>query len=428
MLRCLTPIKAAFCLSLIFAVGEGKAEETQPDSPSAKPLLSRPSLLAGPGGPKEYLKDRGIGFDLRWTGFNQGVVKGDGDKSWRFGGKVDLLFLIDAHKLGLWEGLSVSFHQEWLHGHDANTQGEGAQIPSNTAFAFPSLGGYDYDTSITVTQAFGDNASLTLGKFNMLDAAARTPLLGGGGLDTFMNLGLAAPISGVTPAYLLGGLFSYKTAPATFNLFIYDPRNAQDWDVIRNPFAEGFTTSLSATVPLTVAGRSGFHTFRGVYSTQEGYDLRDIPQLGLPPELQDEPRKKANPWYLSYAFQQYLFHDPDNPGKGWGVFGEVGLSNGNPNPAESHFFIGFGGDSFLPGRSEDRWGIAYFRYKVDSDLSQAARDDLGFDLTTESGIEAYYNLAVTPWFRVTGDIQLIDPFPANKERAIMAGMRTQIRF
>src|SRR5271157_832395 len=84
------------------------------------------------------------------------------------------------------------------------------------------------DLSLSISQKFGDNVTISLGKFNMLDAASTTPLIGGGGETTFWNLGLAAPISGVTPAYIVGGILSVKTTPATLTLMVYDPRNAQD--------------------------------------------------------------------------------------------------------------------------------------------------------------------------------------------------------
>ena len=62
-----------------------------------------------------------------------------------------------------------------------------------TALALPLLGGTPTDLSLTATQSFGSNVSVTAGKFNMLDAAARTPIMGGGGETTFWNTAFAAP-------------------------------------------------------------------------------------------------------------------------------------------------------------------------------------------------------------------------------------------
>ncbi len=127
--------------------------------------------------------------------------------------------------------------------------------------------------SLSVSQKFGNNISVSLGTFNMLDVASATPLIGGGGETTFWNLGLAAPISGVTPPYILGGILSPKTMPATFTLMVYDPRNAENLSVVEHPFDQGATTSLSATIPLTLGELSGFQAFRGVYSTQAGLNI-----------------------------------------------------------------------------------------------------------------------------------------------------------
>jgi porin len=419
------------CFDLILVsnsyVSVGQAQD-EPPVENTDSVFSRPALFDGSGTLREAMRQHGINADLWWTQFNQSFVDGNGNSDWEYGGKVDLIVNLDASKLGLWHGFSINLHQEWLYGEDANAQGDGTFLPVNTALALPRLGGNEAETSILLTQQLGDRASLSLGKFNMLAAAARTPLVGGGGLDTFMHIALAAPVSGVTPPYLLGASASLKTDHASYNLLVYDPRNAQYWDVIEKPFRDGVTTSLSATFPVKVHGRSGFHTVRGVYSTEDGIDLRDVPQLGLPPELQDEPRSKSGPWYLQYSFQQFLHQSEADPSKGWGIFGQFAISGGNPNPAKGHFFIGLGGNSFLPGRLNDRWGIAYFQNELDPDLRAAARRDLGISLGSEKGVEAYYNLAVTPWLRVTGDLQVVNPFPSNRDRSVFAGLRTQVRF
>ena len=254
----------------------------------------RPALLDGAGSPRQELKERGISVDAWLTQFYQGIVAGEGDKEWQYGGKGDLIATFDGGKLGLWKGLYVNVHQEWLYGEDANNQGDGSLFPVNTALGFPRLGGYERDTSIIVTQAFSEQLSVSVGKFNMLDAASKTPLMGGGGLDTFMNTTFAAPISGVTPPYIVGAIGTLKTEPAIFTLMVYDPRNAQDWDVVENPFEEGTTTSLSITVPTKIGGLSGYYGVRGVYSSLDGLNLANIPQLILPPGEAGTSRRRAD--------------------------------------------------------------------------------------------------------------------------------------
>jgi porin len=417
---------AAALLSPALAGGPAAAQEAGARA-GGDSIWTWPSLLDGPGGPKAAMRADGVSLESTWTQFDQALWSGDGSKASQYGGKFDVVLTLDGQKLGLWSGLSINLHQEFVYGDDANNQGDGTFIPVNTALAFPRQGGSDLQTSLVVTQKLSQDASLSLGKFNMLDAASRTPLLGGGGLDTFMNLALAAPASGVTPPYILGGSLTVKTAPATFNLLVYDPRNAEDFAVLSHPFADGVTASLSATVPIPLGGLPGFHTFRGVYSTKDGVDLRDVPQLILPPGFPTVIGNRSHYWYLSYSFQQFLYRSPADPRKGWGVFGEVGVSDGNPNPIESHYFLGLGGASPLPGRTDDGLGLAYFSYALSSDLRQAA-EPLGLDLGDESGVEVFYNLAVTRWFRVTADLQDVSPFPRANPRAVFGGLRTQVRF
>jgi porin len=387
-------------------------------------LLDQSSLLDVPGGPKQALKDAGIDLGVSVTQFYQGLVQGEGDKDWESGGKTDVVATFNGEKLGLWQGLFVNVHGEFVYGNDVNAQGDGTVLPINTALAFPALGGYDTDISLVVTQAFSEAASLSAGKFNMLDAAAKTPLVGGGGIDTFMNISLAAPVSGVTPPYILGGIFSYKTEPANFTVMVYDPRNAQDSGVIEHPFADGVTTSLSVTVPVEIGGLKGYQGVRGVYSTLQGLDLNNIPQIVLPPESQDIETKDGY-WYFSYSFQQYLVQDPADPRVGWGVFGQIAVSDGNPNPMQWSGYIGVGGTSFIADRPDDRFGIAYFYDGLSGDLKDGL-DALSIDLGDEQGIEAFYNYAATPWLRLTANAQVIDP-SLSDDTAIFLGLRAQLK-
>ena len=64
-------------------------------------------------------------------------------------------------------------------------------------------------------------------------------------------------------------------------------------------------------------------------------------------------------WNFTYSFQQYLWMNPDVPGSGWGVFGQIGKSDGNPTPLDWSGFIGLTGNP-LSTRPQDRFGVAYF--------------------------------------------------------------------
>lgn len=261
----------------------------------------------------------------------------------------------------------------------------------------------------------------------MLDQASKTPIRGGGGYDNFMNIAPTAPITGIIPAYILGGNVQIKTDPATFTLFVYDPRNAQQPEVIEHPFADGVTVNGSVTVPVKIAGLTGYQGVKAVYSDQRVFNFGDIPQLFLPPQASRELNGLQKGWFVDYEFEQYLYQNPANPHEGWGIFGYISLSQGNPNPVKSAYFFGFAGTSFLPTRGFDRWGVMYFRDNVDRTLIQSLAA-LGVNLGNEQGFELFYNYAVTGWFHVSPDIQFIMPGLAGGQWVIFAGLRSQIKF
>jgi porin len=208
---------------------------------------------------------------------------------------------------------------------------------------------------------------------------------------------------------------------------VYDPRNAQNQNVLEHPFEDGVTTSLSVTFPMKPNGLPGYYSIRGVYSTQDGLNLEDIPQLLLPPESQNIETKDGY-LYGSVSLQQYLWQDATNLAVGWGVFGQASISDGNPNPLYWTVMGGVGGTGVAwLDRDLDSWGVGYFYYGL-SDHLKTGLDAIGLGIQNEQAIEAYYNLAVAPWLRVTADLQWIDPATPGRDDAVLAALRTQIKF
>lgn len=159
-------------------------------------LLQRATLLDTPGGPKQQLAEKGVDLSVDVTQFVQGLTRDA--HGWPSGGKADLRFRLDGRKLGTWPGFFITGHAELNYGRSANKDARGLNIiPVNTALAYPSLN--DSMISLLFTQAFSETTALTVGLFNMFDVAARTPLVGGGGIDTFWNLAIAAPLTNITP-------------------------------------------------------------------------------------------------------------------------------------------------------------------------------------------------------------------------------------
>lgn len=419
-------VKSAFLVGLTISpamFGPTLAADAKQDR-EAVSLWSRSKLLDS--SERQELGERGVSVNGWLTQTYQSIMEGDGPHAGQYGGKATVTGTFDGGKLGLWEGLSANVIFEQIYGDDANSFGNGL-LPANGIMAFPRVGGYDHDLSLIVSQRFNENFDLSVGKFNLLHLVAKTPLVGGGGEETFINPGLAGPITGVVPPYLLGAVANIHTDLIDYTIMVYDPRSAQDLDVVEHPFEEGVTFLASATMPTQINGLPGYYGVRGIYSTAEGLDLSRIPEIAeLPPEAEGTLTRKGK-WYVNVAVQQYLYENPDQPGNGWGLFAYAAIADGNPNVFRWTAFGGLAGNSFLPGREMDKWGIGYFRYGLSDDLKDGL-DELDIQIQDEQGIEAFYNFFVTPWFQVTGDIQWIDSFKPGVSDDLIGMVRVRSVF
>jgi porin len=197
---------------------------------AADPVSKAAAASASPSGPQTLtgdwfgqgpaLRDAGFDFRLEWSQFYQGMTRGEGDKIWQYGGKLDAQARVDLSQLGFWNGLSVTAQGHLNYGHSVNGLG-GSLLQVNTALAFPGIEGADRSDimALYVTQRFGDRVSVSLGKFNMLEVVRARPLAGGIGPDTFWNANVG-PVTGVTPPILNGAQIRISTQPVSYTSLI----------------------------------------------------------------------------------------------------------------------------------------------------------------------------------------------------------------
>jgi porin len=388
-----------------------------------KGWLERDTLTGDWGGVRPWLKERGITLQPRLTQFYQGMTSGDGDHGFEYGGKADLLLNADLSKLGFWKGLSLTVHAEYNFGESVNGGG-GTIALVNTALYFPGIKGWDRSdfSSVYLGQRFGDSASLLFGKINIIDLAGARPFAGGAGIDSFWNIVFAAPPSGTVPPYLFGALLSVRTEPATFGLWLYDPVDATNKSGFEDPFND-VTFRGTVEFPVTIGGLSGHQGFVALYSTEKGNApdtddgilLPQFPPVGI----------KNDRYYFAYTFDQYLYQSKENPREGVGMFGQFGISDGNPNRLYWSAHVGLGGTGLIPGRSRDNWGIGYYYAAPSADLKDSLERILA--IRDEQGGEIFYNFTVTPWLILGADLQIIKPSLAD-DTTVFSGLRTVIRF
>jgi porin len=113
-------------------------------------------------------------------------------------------------------------------------------------------------------------------------------------------------------------------------------------------------------------------------------------------------------------------------GQGLGVYAKAAIADGNPNPIGASFIGDFAAHGIVPSWPLDSFGIGYFYFRFSRDLQETL--DPVIEFNEEQGIETFYNLALTPWFRLTAGLQVIDPATRSSEMAVIVALRAKIVF
>jgi porin len=380
-------------------------------------------------GMRDALFDEGIDLRTNFSQFYQGVTGGGLHQAFSYGLKFDYFGTIEFEKLIGWQGLFVNLHGESRFGQSVNAN-VGSMIPANFALEFPKpTGSASALTNMTVEQFLGENFVVTFGKFNQADGVNIHPFLGGNGINRFMNEAFVlSPIYAQTLNYSVPGAgFSYlRNYDPIYTFFVVDPTGRPDTAGVSHMFSNGMTIFQCLRVPVTPFGLPGHQTVEGTYASGRFSPLSEEDLLILNRPAGVPGILRSGSWVVTYGFDQFLVVDEKDPTKGWGIFGNISLSDQNTNPIRWFMNLGVAGESPLPGRSADSWGLAYYYLGTSSVLRQT----LGQFAPSgnEQGFELFYNAAITNWFTLTGDIQAVDPALFESRSAFLFGLRAKIDF
>lgn len=383
-----------------------------------KLLLAALMLSGSPVAVAADTSGQGVTFDFRSTSFYQGLASGTGAKDFEYGGKLDAFVNFDTEKLGLWNGGGFRSHLEYRYG-DAPANLGGAIFAVNTALYWPvDTPDQLVATSLYFTQKLGERGSIAVGKFNPVDLLAQDPFYGGWGIDRFWNLILAAPPSGLIPVVFMGTVVTVKTQPVAWTLMVFDPNDRTNDYLPGDLFQDGINVALTGTYPMTIAGRKSSFAINGLYSTAEGLDYSTL-QPGF------ATTNKSGSYNISFEFKHNLQESKVQPGATWGFYFKLATADGNPNYVQSSVIAGFGGRALFFGRPQDSFGLGIYRYNLSDELQDAL--DPYTQFKDESTVELFYDYSMTPWLTLGLDIQYIDPASGGFKRALVPGMRLQIR-
>lgn len=415
--------KSAMIVIVIFLLGmslintQARAEEASSAAPYSGDLGFRSTLTGDWGGARNYLANKGILVDLSLTQVFQGIVGGGKSEGADLGKRGNLTISVDTQKLGLWPGGFLTLEVEGNvitespYGDSVNGQ-TGALMPVNSNQLYPMPSGNNLDVPAWyVAQFLSPYAGLIFGKLDTTSGDANEFAHGKG--DTqFFNLAFnfnPAALVGVPYSTLGGGVIILPTkdpAAAIVNFFVLQANGQANSAGFSDLSGNKLTFNGEARVRTNLFfGLTGHQLIGADYSnetfTSLNQSLRFIIQNG-------SIEQKKGSWNFYYNFDQFLYETKKGSGQGIGLFGRFGVSDGNPNPFHYFFSFGIGGKGIVPTRSLDSFGIGYYYIVVGHPQFTGLLATRSF-LRNEQGFEAYYNLAITPWMRLTPDIQVISP-------------------
>lgn len=410
-------------------------------------IWNRAALFGDPGGWRSRLYDLGVTLDAQVTQVYQGVVSG-GSKNGKGHGQYNGLFeanlTLDTAKLGLWSGGLWTFTLESSWGDPLNKQ-PGNLSPVNATALWPVP--FDNRTRLAeyyLTQAVSSNTAMLLGRLdatNFLDQSAFT----GNKNSQFLNVGVNSNL-------LWGSFFTYSTYAVFFATKASDDLvlaygawtpntqpddyggNWKDWGVVLNPQYKYRALNNPGMVQVMLA-----------YTSKDGTDVGNqhlVPDAISGAKL---PTKSGN-WLFEISGQQYFWQPAgvsvsraaggrkedfqvatkdfgkDQPGLG--IFYKFSWTPEDRNAYNMYASGGVGGRGVIPGRPYDRFGVGAYWLKESNDLDKQPGNLLG----NETGVEAFYNLAITPWLQLSADAQWISPGIRSSHNAVVLGTRLNIRF
>ena len=181
-------------------------------------------------------------------------------------------------------------------------------------------------------------------------------------------------------------------------------------------------------IPAKYWGKSAKHTFSGAITTKKYTPFDSIRQIVIPGPPANPVEPKRGSWSVSYVFRQYLVERARKDG--WGMFTQLAFANKDTSPISKFFNVGLGGNGLIRSRNQDEFGIAY----AFTDLSSVLKDNInlltlgGRRPRPEHQVEIFYNFHITPWLRLTGDLQIIRGVRTIADTAIVPGARLEMIF
>jgi porin len=415
--------KSTIIIAAIFLIGmslspQVDAQDTTPKDPYSGDLLTRSTLTGDWGGLRNEWAAKGVTIDLNITQVGQGVVNGGKSSAWQYGGRGDLTINVDSQKLGLWPGgfFNLELEGNWASSVNSST---GALMAVNSNQIYPAPPGDIFGVPAwNFSQFLSPYFGLALGKFATITNTSgdMNEFAHGKGATQFMNMALNFnPLLAFTVPYSTLGIGTIilptkDPKDAIVTLFVMSANGQATTSGFEDLNGNAIVVAGEGRVRTDFFGLTGHQLFGTTFSnkrfTSIDQRLRSIIET-------NSLRPEKGSWNIYYNFDQYIYEPKKGADRGIGLFGRLGVSDGNPDFMKFFGSFGVGGKGIIESRPLDQFGIGYYyinidnpRLRIDTPRLQFLPQNVEF-LRNEYGFEAYYNLAITPWAFLTPDIQVV---------------------
>jgi porin len=410
MKRSIIIITAIFLLGISLSARIG-AQDSAPKDPYSGDLWNRSTLTGDWGGLRNEWAQKGITFDFSITQVGQGVVNGGKSGAWQYGGRGDLTINLDSQKLGLWPGgfFNLELEGNWASSVNSST---GALMPVNTNQIFPLPPGDIFGVPAwNFAQFLSPYFGLTLGKFATITNTSgdMNEFAHGKGATQFMNMAFNFnPVLAFTVPYSTLGtgmvvLPTKDPKEAIISLSVLSTNGRPNTSGFDDLNGNAITVAGEGRVRTDFFGLTGHQLFGTTFSNKEFTSIDQ--RLGSIIETRTVRAEKGS-WNIYYNFDQYLYEPKKGADRGIGIFGRLGVADGNPNFMKFFGSFGVGGKGMFENRPHDQFGWGFYYIKIDNPSLQGPFQTIRF-LRDEYGFEAFYNFAITPWAMLTPDIQIV---------------------
>lgn len=369
-------------------------------------------------------EESGIEFEGALSQFYQGVASGGIQEKFRYGGHGDYELGFDFGRICGLDGFTIELGAEHRFAETVNIA-TGSVIPVAVAPSLPSPTTNSLAlTKVRFAYEVVENVEVFFGKIDALEENSNA-FADGNGTERFFATPFnfyAIAVRTVPFSTLAAGINVMQDDERAFTLAVLNTKDTATTVGISDLFANGAVIFSELRLPLTIRGRRGHQAIGGSWSSATFTSLAQAGRINFP----DIPIATTDgSWALYWSGDQYLWQDPCDDKRGWGLFGEAGISDGNPNPIQWSLTFGVGGNSPLLGREDDRFGVGWYHVGISDEFGLGQLTD---PIDDGQGVELFYDIAISEAFRLALDMQLVDPTFTRADTAVVPGIRGRIEF